>query len=257
MLVFDDRDMSKSALDHLRSCASCQPRLNRLRSILADVAARTNASAPNTPHLNESDLMCLAEGGGGAPEQIAHLAACVHCRGELSSLSSLFSDPQIEAEIRRAEAPRALAAARSRQVAFRAGSLITLAAAAALLFVVWPHNQPLSAPARQAVGPSPHRAPTITVSGAPIPTSPIGDIEARPAFKWSWIAGADRYRLTLYNESGEVIFESQVVGTTLTLPDSVITVPGRSYVWQVEGRNGVDRWTPSELVEFRIVARAP
>ncbi len=258
MLVFGDGNApSGSTLDHVRSCASCQPKIARLRSILAEIATRTDDSAPVIEHVAESDLMHLADGDGPTRDQIAHLAACVDCRSELASLSNLLDDPQIAGEIRRAESAHTLRLDPRRSFALRAGGIISLAAAAAVLFMVRPHSKTQSVDGNQAIAlHSPHRAPTITGLAAPVPTSPVGDVDGRPAFRWTSIAGADRYRVTVYDDTGRVIYESEVVATTVTLPDSVATIAGRSYVWQVEGRNGVDRWTPSELVEFRIAPRA-
>ena len=262
MLVLNDSGTPSDPLvDHVRSCNSCQPRVTGLRHVLGEIAAGTDdTTAAGKQCLHETALIHLAEGDdatAATPEQVAHLVRCAYCRRELASLTDLLNDPQVEEEIRRVEAPRTSRTSARGRYAFDAGRVIALAAAAAVLFLVWPLGERFSRPTERSTGANaaPHRAPTITASEAPVPTSPTGDVDELHVFRWSSVVGSDRYRLTLYDDAGRVIYEAQVLDTTFTLPGSVVTVLGRSYFWQVEARNGVDRWTPSELVEFRVVAR--
>jgi hypothetical protein len=259
MLMLDDRGTpSDPMVEHVRSCNSCRPRVTGLRHVLCEIAARiVDSDSAEKQCLQETALIQLADGGGATREQITHLAGCAHCRRELASLADLLTDPQIKEEIRRVEPTRTSRPSARRRFAFDAGRVVALAAAAAVLFMVWSHGERLSRPTERSMGANagPHRAPTITASEAPVPMSPVGDVDGRPAFSWSSVLGSDRYRLTLYDNAGRVMYEAHVLDTTLTIPDSLVTVPGRSYLWQVEARNGVDRWTPSELVEFRIVPR--
>ena len=37
----------------------------------------------------------------------------------------------------------------------------------------------------------------------------------------------------------------------LTLPDSITLTQSQPYLWKVEARTGVDRWTSSDLIDFR------
>jgi hypothetical protein len=99
-----------------------------------------------------------------------------------------------------------------------------------------------------------HRGPTITAAGAPRSLSPVGDIATGRSFLWTAVSGSDRYRLTLYDRAGHVLYEAQVGDTTLVLPDSVVLARGIPYVWQVEARTGVDRWTSSDVAEFVVAA---
>jgi hypothetical protein len=69
---------------------------------------------------------------------------------------------------------------------------------------------------------------------------------------WTAVAGADRYRVTLSDALGGVLYETQLADTVAALPDSIALVSGRSYVWMVEARTGFDRWSTSRLVEFSI-----
>jgi hypothetical protein len=92
---------------------------------------------------------------------------------------------------------------------------------------------------------------------APVPISPVGTVAAAHALVWAKVAGADGYRVTLFDAGGRVAYEARATDTSTALPDSVVLVAGRPYLWRVEARTGFDRWTPSALVEFSIAAPAP
>ena len=70
--------------------------------------------------------------------------------------------------------------------------------------------------------------------------------------RWSPVVGADRYRVTVFDVTGGVVYASESSDTVVAFPDSVALVPGASYLWKVEARTGFDRWSPSELAEFKI-----
>ena len=69
---------------------------------------------------------------------------------------------------------------------------------------------------------------------------------------WSTVLGADRYRVTLFDSTGVVVFEAESVDTTVALPESVALPSGRKYLWKVEARTDIGRWSASDLVEFSI-----
>jgi len=128
-------------------------------------------------------------------------------------------------------------------------ALPVVAAAALLLVLVWP--RPVDHDGL------PHRAPPITASAVPVPLSPIGTVADAGVLRWTAVAGADRYRVTLSDAGGRVLHEMQVADTVVALPDSLVLVPGRSYVWLVEARIGFERWSVSRLVEFSIAGPPP
>ena len=64
------------------------------------------------------------------------------------------------------------------------------------------------------------------------------------------------YRVVLFDAGGRVLYEAQVADTSAPLPDSVTLVPGRPYLWKVEARTGVARWSASDLVRFSIAPGA-
>jgi hypothetical protein len=75
-------------------------------------------------------------------------------------------------------------------------------------------------------------------------------------FRWSPVAGADRYRVSLFDAEGSVLWESEVAGSTAALPDSVRLTPATPYLWQVAARTGVGRWSAAPLTDFRLGERA-
>ena len=110
---------------------------------------------------------------------------------------------------------------------------VGLAAAAALaLLILWPRGTDDGGTT------PPHRAPTITAAAAPIALSPVGAVADAAPLRWAAVAGADRYRVTLFDAGGRVLYETQVADTVAALPDSIAIAPGRSYLWKVEARTG-------------------
>jgi hypothetical protein len=70
--------------------------------------------------------------------------------------------------------------------------------------------------------------------------------------RWSHVAGADRYRVTVFDATGGVVFASEASDTVVAFPDSIALVPGAAYLWKVDARTGFDRWAASALIEFSI-----
>ncbi|MEP6572823.1 MAG: CHAT domain-containing tetratricopeptide repeat protein [Gemmatimonadota bacterium] len=156
----------------------------------------------------------------------------------------LVSDASIAEEIRALDPAIVRRPARRRLM----GLAGLAAAAAVVLLLVRPH------PATDADG---HRGgPTITAGIAPRPANPLGEVIDAHEFRWTSVDGADRYRITLFDATGKVLFQAQVSDTTATVPDSVSLLPDQSYLWKVEARTTWDRWTASELTEFRLEANS-
>ena len=209
-----------------------------------DMPALLRATAPRPgpagPDCLDEETLAAAVDGTVDPVRrsavTAHLSTCARCRSAVAAVSRIMADGAVAAE----------AAALDRQRPTRRWHLpLSLAAAAALaLLLVWP--RPVDN------GAAIHRDPTITAGSTPVPLSPIGTVADGRRMHWRAVAGADRYRLTLFDAQGHVLFETQLADTALTLPDSVAPVPGRALLWKVEARTGWDRWAVSELVEFRV-----
>jgi hypothetical protein len=214
-----------------------EPDSLKLRRYLLDASIR------ETPEcLDDDALAALADGSLDAAARAAvlpHLAACARCRGVLASVARALADASVTREVGAVEGV-------GRRRFFRI--VVPLAAAAVLLLVfAWPRLNDDGAP---------HRGPPVNAA-APVPLSPIGTVAGANVLQWTSLAGADRYRVTLFEAGGRALYETERIDTAATLPDSIRLVPGRSYVWMVEGRIGFDRWSTSRLVEFSIVGNAP
>jgi len=213
--------------------------VERLRQAMAAMARRAEA----TPAcLDEGTIARLADGtldAGARAAALPHLAACAACRTSVASVARALADPDVAREV---AAVRGVLRRRVYRI------LVPLAAAAALAVIL---ARPLP-----DVDQTLHRAPTITAGAAPAAVAPVGRVAGASALRWAAVEGADRYRVTLFDADGRVLYETELAGTTAAIPDSVSLVSGQRYLWKVEARTGFDRWSASELIEFSI-ARGP
>ena len=155
-----------------------------------------------------------------------HLAQCAACREEVIETTEILRP--------------------ARRVRWAVLAPAAAAAAAILLFIGWPQD------GGSPTGPPQHRESPAVLSVVPAPIAPIGAVADVGQLVWSRVVGADRYRLTLYNEAGSVLWRETTTDSLLTLPDSVLIETGRPYLWKVEARVGWDVWESSELTEFRL-----
>jgi len=203
---------------------------------------RLDASARETPEcLDDATLAALADGAlDAAPRATAlpHLATCARCRRVVASVARSLGDPGIAREL------AALQGTRRRRL-FTIG-LPAAAAAILLAFALprWLNETPG------------HRGPPLPGAVVPRPLAPVGTVAEARWLRWAAVAGADRYRVIMFDADGRVLYETQLPDTAVTLPDSVTLAPARPYLWKVEARTGWDRWSASELVQFSIAARA-
>jgi len=153
-----------------------------------------------------------------------HLSGCAPCRAELGALAGLVRKPG------RRRLPALMPA---------------LAAAAALLLVVW---------AAQPRNPAPSitRDAAITATLAPTPLEPLGGVALVSSLRWHSVPGAQRYRLTLFSADGQPLWQVTAADTVAVLPDSVDLAPRATYYWQVKAETTYGRWVESELVEFTV-----
>jgi hypothetical protein len=197
--------------------------------------ARTGALTPEC--LDDETLAGLADGSIDPKTRAAalpHVAGCPRCRGAVASVAQALADAAVAREI---EGVEGTGRRRSYRIA------LPLAAAALLLLLVWPRRVDDGGPT--------HRDPPADAS-APVPIAPIGVVADATTLLWTAVAGADRYRVTLSDAEGRVLYDTQLADTVAALPDSIALISGRSYVWMVEARTGFDRWSTSRLVEFSI-----
>ena len=187
------------------------------RMLRAD--ARAGAPTPSCP--DDDTVAALVEGTLDAARRevvLPHVATCAWCRDAVASVTRALADDRVAREVTALEG-------RGRGRLLRI--LLPLAAAAGLLLVlVWPRPMEDGG----------HRGPPV--ESTPVPIAPVGVVASASPLVWTAVSGADRYRVTLAEASGHVLYETQVADTGLALPDSIGLVAGRSYVWLVEARTG-------------------
>lgn len=212
-------------------------RLEQLRSVLA----RSGPPEERRPECPDDEVLAaLAAGEIGAAERkdlVPHVATCGHCRPLVASLARAFADPAV-----------AEARARGESGTRRRMTRVALpAAAAAVLFIALLARSGNHGPATPV-----HRASDVPAAQAPVPIAPRGAVQRPELLSWAGVAGAGRYRVTLYRSDGQVLFGLELPDTATPLPDSVTLAAGQVYLWKVEARTGWDRWTASELVRFTV-----
>jgi hypothetical protein len=211
-------------------------RLTRVRALRSDSEAMVTPSC-----LDEDTLAALAEGmvePDRRPSALSHLAGCGRCRRAVASVARALANPEVAGEI------RSLERSGRRPVRHFVPAALGVAAAAAIILFAWLPQ--LEDPTQ------PHRASPITAAPAPEAVGPVGPVSEAQSLRWTPVSGADRYRVTLFDAGGSVVYEAELTGTSLILPDSVQLVPGRTYGWKVDARLGFDRWAGSKLIEFSI-----
>jgi len=221
---------------HTREDMIDSDRLDRLRRDF-----HTDEFAIPTPQCLDPEIIAaLAEGtldAAGRAGAVQHLAGCPLCRRAVASVAAALADGPVTHEIEVVEGRR-----RRRGPVLRVA--VSFAAAATVLLLLW---SPAADRFTGHRGPSP--PPPATT---PIPRSPVGTVAAVSDLRWSHVAGADRYRVTVFDATGGVVFATEGSDTVVAFPDSITLVPGASYLWKVDARTGFDRWAASELVAFSI-----
>lgn len=228
---------------HLAACAECRAEVGRIRGTGASLTV--DPGTTRGPHcLDSATIACLVEGTIPSADRmvaVSHLAGCSLCRSEVAGVAAALADPNVKAEV--------LAISRTRQSHRFLRVAIPVAAAAALMLFV-------TRPVAMRVGVN-HRSPVITQTTAPVAGSPVGAVSSASSLTWHAVAGADRYRVTLFDAAGVVLYEVQIADTALALPDSISFTPGRTYLWKIEARSGWDRWVPSPLIRFHVEPPSP
>ena len=178
-------------------------------------------------HLDVNEVAAFVDGEvePGERRRIqAHLASCADCRAEVGEVGRVV---RASPGMRRTRA-----------------WIPPLAAAAAVAHI--------SLVPRGPDGPEPvrHRDQAATVTAAPRPIAPVGKVDSVPVLLWSAVPMADRYRISLFDSAGIVVWEHQTTDTAVPVPASVTFRRGSPYYWRVESHSGFDRWAESDLVEF-------
>ena len=190
--------------------------------------------------LDDHTVAALADGtldAAARGQALAHVATCALCRRAVASVAEALADGPITHEIELVEGRRS-----------RLGPLlriaVPLAAAATVVLFLWSPADDRSPGHRGPPAPPP--------ATTPVPGSPVGVVAAVHDLRWSHVTGADRYRVTVFDATGGVVYAAEASDTVVAFPDSVALVPGAAYLWKVDARTGFDRWAASAFAEFRI-----
>jgi hypothetical protein len=237
---------------HLIQCPSCADEVRRLGLVRGALGA-AEMGAEGGPECPEDDLLAALAAGelqvGSRSDLMVHLSSCRSCRATVASLSTALADPAVAAAKTAADRPWGR----------RLTRLAVPAAAAVLLIAVLGRQGDDARPSAKDVHlsePSPHRAPVTQVFSDPVPLSPRG-VGDRPVWlRWTAVAQADLYRVTLYQSDGQTLYQRELRDTATAVPDSIRLIPGSSYFWRVEARTGWDRWVASEWEQFTIAPGA-
>jgi len=193
-----------------------------------------DSSSSGSEHL-ESGVVASYLDGGLPPEHRArveaHASECAVCRWELIEVARLLHS-------------------RRRRPAWYAGAA-AVAAAAVIAILVWPGSAP------EPGGAGDYREPAGTTTVAPAALAPQGLSSGLTRLEWTSVPRNRGYRVTLYDDRGTVLWETETSDTVAPLPDRIHLTPGTTYFWRVEARTGWHRWASSGLTPFSIQLRVP
>lgn len=207
--------------------------------------------ARRTPDcLDDAAIAALVEGRAFDERQraVRHAGECAYCRYRVAALARVSADPAVKKEIEALESDRR--SVRSPRIGWKFIATTGLAAAAVLAILVEPTGTLRDRFIPR--GDNVHRESAITTADAPRIISPSGTAREADVLRWTSVAGADMYRVRIWNQSGDVIWSTETRDTLASVPAAVER--GVSYLWEVNARTGWDRWTSSEFVEFTIGA---
>ncbi len=231
---------------NVETCARCAADVAGLGRSISNLETHGHTADPvQAGCLDEAQIAALVDGLLEPDDKtgvLSHLAVCHRCCQATASLVRALQSEPIAAALSEHVARRRAITRR-----LRIGAASALAAAAGLvgLLTVWP-SEP-------AVTPAPvQREPTVGVAAAAVLQEPIGESAAPEEFRWSPVSGADRYRVTVFDDQANVVWETETQETRAAPPATVGFRPGVQYLWKVAARVAWDRWVDSELVRFSI-----
>jgi hypothetical protein len=121
-------------------------------------------------------------------------------------------------------------------------------AAAALLAVVL-----VTPELRQELGFDGHRGKSAVPELRLI--APRGAIATLDLVRWYALPGSERYRVRVFDQVGQIVWEGETTDTILRVPDLGDLQTDAPYYWRLEARVGWDRWVGSELVGFQLLPK--
>jgi hypothetical protein len=159
-----------------------------------------------------------------------HLVACTECRAELI------------------EGQRAVANIPQKKLVNRPWyGIAGLAAAAAILVAVWPHDETALTTQRvERNNPPLSPAAAVTI----VSPAPDGRLEASSrSFTWRRDDGSS-YKITVTDETGRSAWSQTTPDTTIALPDTIQLIPGGRYFWYVDALRPDGRSVTSGINSF-------
>ena len=232
--------------------------------------------------LNETTLAAFADGqleGKARIKAESHLAACSHCRAQLSdlvALASLEALPQVPPDL--LVQARELAASQPRLLTARVWqwSVVASALAVVLLVVTVQRRQPASMPGpltpvtpqiEESSSPSPPKVPEAVPrpdrsrsfnakSAIPTLLSPQeGTMLAskQSEFRWTGVPGALFYEVEVLTVDGNIVWTGRAQGTQVAIPKQAALKQGKYFVW-VRAHLADGKTRKSQAVSFQISA---
>lgn len=231
---------------HIEDCSTCRAEVARLReaavSLRAPVSLERLAESADCPE--ELILADFVDGRLGPETRgpvVAHLLTCARCRSLVRATGRVLADASAAGTV-----PGAAAIERG----WRRWSLpLGIAAAAAVALLLWPRGTDDTANTGL-------REPADTGSPAPMPIAPRALVARVDQFVWSSVPRAERYRLRLYNDEGDVLWTTETADTLAAMPESIDLAARVTYFWKVEAQTEWRQWAASDLVEFRFGGRS-
>jgi anti-sigma factor RsiW len=185
-------------------------------------------NADPSAHLDPADLAGFVDGLLPAADRArieSHVADCDECRAEIVAVARLVAKP-------------------ARRRVWYIPAAAVAAAAALMLVMLRPAPDDRRAPVT--------REPMISATVAPSALAPRGVTSAAKTLVWTSVPHADVYRITLFDDAGRSLWETQTADTVAAIPATIPLLAHASYFWKVEAQTGWNRWVASDLIEFSI-----
>lgn len=277
--------------DHLADCAECRRRTAMQSDTASALAALDAAVGKGDEHLSEEDLQAFVDRripAERAADVSAHLSECVRCAEDVRDLQA-FVDADAAVNTSRRQSGRLAYAA----LALAASLLVAVGG----WFALRTRPAPRPGDAVAAETPARGNAfagltaedqarvqTALTTRALAIPASiteligrrgallgaefktplqllaPVGTVvrEDRPVLRWSNVAGASQYVVTVQDSSGRTFNSEPLTATEWTLDRTLAR--GERYAWQVattaNGREVVAPAPPEPPAQFTVLGAA-
>lgn len=177
-----------------------------------------------------------------------HLIGCDRCQAEVRLAWAVRKGLDATEGSRPALSDPDVIRLRPRRIPRVAAGIGLGAAAAAILLLVVPSlrvDDPTSAVEQ-------HRAPVSEAAGVPVPVTPVGVVDGVDRIVWTGVTIADRYRLTMLDEGGNIAWEYETSDTFAVVPSDIVIGERTPFYWKIDARIGFDRWIESEMATFQV-----